>query len=188
MKNSLNVETELAQKLQSELSDLKMVFRTVMEASMAGWWDWRIKDNTEYLSPTLKSMFGYEDHEMDNSPESWQKIIHPDDLPGVFDLFNQHVASKGKIPFDNTVRYFHKSGSIVWVFCRGHVVEWDDNDQPIRMVGTHVDITKLKQTEEELKINVMELENINDLMIERELKMIDLKNEIESLKSNMAIQ
>ena len=131
-------------RLKSELQDKSLVFENILEGSMAGYWDWYIKDNYEYLSPRFKSMFGYEDHEMENHPDEWQKIIHPDDLPGVFELFNKHVESKGRIPFDNEVRYYHKNGNIVWVYCRGKVVEWDEEGNPVRMVGSHVDITAIK--------------------------------------------
>lgn len=143
---------------QKLLLDRNNAFEQLLEGTMAGYWDWMIQENTEYLSPSFKAMFGYEDHEMENAPESWQKIIHPDDLPGVYETFNQHVASKGEIPYDNEVRYFHKDGSIVYVICRGKVIEWDDEGQPIRMVGSHVDITQLKNIENELHSSNRELE------------------------------
>lgn len=145
---------------KKELADKNLIIDTILESTLAGYWDWRIQDNTEYLSPTFKKMFGYEDHEMENKPESWQEILHPDDLASVFDLFDKHVASKGEIPFNNTVRYFHKNGGIVNVFCQGHVVEWD-GDTPIRMIGAHIDVTQLKQSEEHLTNRNAELEEFS---------------------------
>ncbi|MEM9445529.1 MAG: PAS domain S-box protein [Verrucomicrobiota bacterium] len=133
-------------------------FEAVLEGTLAGYWDWFIQDDQEYLSPAFKRMFGYEDHEMENHPSSWQKIIYPDDLPGVFELFDQHVTSKGEVPFHNEVRYFHKDGSIVWVFCRGKVIEWDREGRPVRMVGSHIDITPLKEIQVKLLESNKELE------------------------------
>jgi PAS domain S-box-containing protein len=138
-------KAELAKMLQNH----DEVFHHVLEGTMAGYWDWNIPANTEYLSPTFKAMFGYEDHEMENSPESWQKIIYEDDLPGVFDVFNKHISSKGEIPYANECRYYHKDGSIVWVYCKGKVIEWAEDGSPIRMIGSHVDITELKAKEAE---------------------------------------
>ncbi|MUH37095.1 PAS domain S-box protein [Zobellia amurskyensis] len=132
-------------KLEQELLDKNIMFEQILEITMAGFWDWNIPEKTEYFSPTFKKMFGYEEDELENTPESWQKIIHPDDLPGVFDNFEKHVKSKGKIPYDNEVRYFHKDGGIVWVWCKGNVIEWNENDEPIRMVGSHINITNLKR-------------------------------------------
>ncbi len=143
---------------EKALMDKNMAFEQVLEGTMAGYWDWMIQEGTEYLSTTFKQMFGYEDHEMENKPESWQEIIHPDDLPGVYEAFDKHVQTKGEFPYDNQVRYYHKDGSIVWVLCRGKVIVWDKDEKPVRMVGSHVDITPLKKIEEELFNSNRELE------------------------------
>lgn len=144
---NLSTENQL-EELKKKLRDQEILFDNILEGTLAGYWDWYIQDDYEYMSPGFKSMFGYEDHEIPNHPTAWQEIIHPDDLPYVFEVFDKHVSSKGKIPYDNQVRYFHKDGSIVWVYCRGKVIEWDETGQPIRMVGCHVDITKLKKAED----------------------------------------
>lgn len=127
------------------------MYETILEQSLAGYWDWDIKTNKEYLSPAFKSMFGYREEEMENRPESWQRIIFQDDLPGVLKVFNAHVKSRGKIPYYSQVRYRHKNGSTVWVICTGKVIEWDGRGKPLRMVGCHIDITKLKAAEEAVK-------------------------------------
>jgi len=173
--------------LKSRIQETDMLFEHIVEVATAGWWDWHIKENHEYLSPSFKMMFGYEDHEMDNSPESWQKIIHPDDLIVVLHHFDNHVKSKGDIPYRNIVRYYHKNGSIIWVNCSGKIIEWDQHDNPVRMVGTHVDITELKEVEQDLQNKVLELERINELIVERELRMIELKKEIALLKSTRPV-
>ena len=147
----VNQLKEEIKNLKQQLHDKEIVFNNILDSTLAGYWDWYIQDNYEYLSPTFKSMFGYEDHELPNSPETWQKIIHPEDLKKVLKIFDKHVATKGEFPYDNEVRYFHKNGAIVWVYCRGKVIEWDNEGKPVRMVGCHVDITKLKQAEEAKK-------------------------------------
>ena len=138
-------------EVRTELGERTLVLETVLESTLAGYWDWSIQEGTEYLSPTFKSMFGYEDHELPNSPDSWQKIIHPDDLPFVLECFARHVETKGEYPYDNEVRYFHKNGSIVWVLCKGKVIEWNDKGEPLRMIGSHIDITNMKSAALELE-------------------------------------
>jgi PAS domain S-box-containing protein len=123
------------------------VLKEILEQSLAGYWDWDIPSGNEYLSPSFKQMFGYEDHEIENRAESWQKLIFAEDLPGVLENFDLHVKSKGKVPFKKEVRYHHKDGSTVWVICTGKVIEWDDDGHARRMVGCHIDITERKQTE-----------------------------------------
>ena len=101
------------------------------------------------MSPRFKAMFGYADDEIENTPVAWQNLIHEDDLPKVLKSFETHVASGGKIPYENEVRYRHKDGSTLWVMSRGRVVEWTDDGQPQRMMGIHVDITDMHKTQEQ---------------------------------------
>ncbi|WP_216351395.1 PAS domain S-box protein [Leptolyngbya sp. 'hensonii'] len=140
-------EHRRTERLQLEFDLLE----TILEVTLAGYWDWNIPEHQEYLSPTFKQMLGYEDHELPNIPETWQGLIFPEDLPGVMACFDRHVQSQGQLPFYNEVRYHHKNGSIVWVICAGQVIEWDEHHQPLRMVGCHIDITDLKHTETSLK-------------------------------------
>jgi len=145
-------------ELQNKLDQQEFFYTSILDDTLAGYFDWKVKENYEFLSPTFKKMFGYEDHEMENSPDAWQKIIFEKDLPKMLDVFEKHVKSKGKEPFSAEIRYHHKNGSIIWVFCRGKVVEWDDNNNPLRVIGSHVDITQLKQAEEVANKYAKELE------------------------------
>jgi PAS domain S-box-containing protein len=154
--------TERKQAVE-ELMAQRHTYEQIIEQSLAGYWDWDLPTGYEYLSPTFKKMFGYEDNEIENSAESWQKLIFSEDLPIVIEKFNQHIESKGKIPFYTEVRYHHKDGSIVWVICTGKVIEWDDNEKAIRMIGCHIDITTRKNIEQEL-IKAKERAQESDLL------------------------
>lgn len=134
-------------KKYTSIEDFELLSQTALESSLAGYWDWNIMTNEEYLSPRFKQMFGYNDDEMENKPESWQRIAFQEDLPKMFESFEAHVKSRGKVPFKSVVRYHHKNGHIVWVRCNGKVVEWSDNNEPLRAIGCHVDITEEKEAE-----------------------------------------
>lgn len=137
--------------IEQKLAEQRWSYEQILEQSMAGYWDWDIKQGAEYLSPGFKQMFGYADHEMENSPDAWQKIIFKEDLTTVLASFAKHVASHGESPFDNTVRYHHKNGSTVWVRCVGKVIEWDSEQHPLRMVGCHINLTKEMAIRSELQ-------------------------------------
>lgn len=150
-----------AERLQAERLRLEFqLLETILEVTFAGYWDWDIPGNQQYLSPTLKRMFGYADHELPNVPETWQRLIFAEDLPGVMACFNQHVASRGQIPYYNEVRYHHKDGSTVWVICSGRVIEWDQAGHPLRMIGCHIDITERKRAETQLQASEAELRGL----------------------------
>lgn len=146
-------------KKYTDIADLEFLSETALESSLAGYWDWDMVTNSEYLSPRFKEMFGYADHEMENSPEAWQKVAFQEDLAEMFEAFTKHVESKGIIPFNSVVRYHHKDGSTVWVRCNGKVVSWSAQGQPLRAIGCHVDITEEKERELELE-RVIEEKNV----------------------------
>ena len=123
------------------------VLEHILDNILAGYWDWDIPNHQEYLSPGFKQMFGYADHELPNSPDSWQNLIFPEDLAKVLVCFDRHVQSRGKIPFYNEVRYRHRDGSTVWVICTGQTIEWDTEGNPVRMIGCHIDISDRKRAE-----------------------------------------
>ncbi|MEO1403562.1 MAG: PAS domain S-box protein [Cyanobacteria bacterium J06635_1] len=146
-----------AEQIRQELTILEQILDNIL----AGYWDWDIPDHSEYLSPGFKRMFGYEDHELPNTPDSWQNLIFPEDLTKVLSCFERHVQSRGKIPYCNEVRYRHKDGSTVWVNCSGQVIEWDAVGNPIRMIGCHIDMSDRKRAEEQIRRYAAQLEVSN---------------------------
>lgn len=162
------LELERAEKgrkqVEENLNDQEKVLVDILEDTLSGYWDWDLVNNTEYLSPAFKLMFGYQDHELENSPETWQKMIFPEDLPIALENFDKHVKTRGLHPFYQEVRYRHRDGSTVWVICAGRVIEWQEDGSPVRMVGCHVDVTQQKRTEKLLSSKTGELaERVKEL-------------------------
>jgi PAS domain S-box-containing protein len=150
-------ERLLTEQVRQELKLLENVFDTLL----AGYWDWDLQNNEEYLSPKFKQAFGYEDDELPNSPETWQHLIFDEDLVIVLDCFERHVQSRGEVPYYNEVRYRHKDGSTIWVICSGQVIVWDECDRPMRMIGCHIDITDRKLAETKLMQTTAQLATSN---------------------------
>jgi PAS domain S-box-containing protein len=163
--------TELSKnELIIKINDLHKEMEVFLEYSFDGYWDWYIQEDYEYMSPHFWSMFGYDYRDKEHKPSEWQDIIHPEDLEIALENFNKHCDSRGKYPYEQEVRYMHKNGEYVTVFCRGQVVKWNEKGEPLRMIGTHSDLTK------EHKFN--ELEKFKDIFLNREERIIELKNEI----------
>lgn len=127
----------------------KELLETIIENPLSGYWDWDILNHTQYYSPSFKEMFGYAEDELENVPETWQKLVYKEDLSKALKQFDMHVKSKGSIPYYNELRYHHRNGSTVWVICSGRVTEWLDG-KPLRMVGMHINISQMKQFEQRL--------------------------------------
>jgi PAS domain S-box-containing protein len=150
---TLNCITDITEQKVAEeaLRIERRILKEILEATLAGYWDWDVRAGREYLSPTYKRMFGYAEDELADRPGIWKELIFPEDLPLVRETFRRHVASRGEVPYYNEVRYRHKNGSTVWVISTGKVIAWDEAGKPLRMVGCLVDITASKQAEQELR-------------------------------------
>jgi len=138
------LEEEL-QKTKKSFKELNLIFNTILESTLAGYWDWHIEENYNFMSHNYKKMLGYAPDEVPNDPNWWADNTHPDDVKKFMGSFEEHVKNKGVNPITQELRFYHKNGNVVWVYCRSKVVEWDTNGQPLRMIGCHIDITELKK-------------------------------------------
>ena len=109
---------------------------------------------------TTKSaeILGYSLNELGSTSEKWNKLTHPDDWPMVEEALMAHF--EGKTPYyEAEYRAKTKSGEWKWILGHGRVTKRDEDGRPLQAIGTHVDINKLKQTENELREREKELEN-----------------------------
>ncbi|WP_394560752.1 ATP-binding protein [Aquipseudomonas alcaligenes] len=77
--------------------------------------------------------------------------VHPDDLPRVRHLRLSMADENTEDFFEAEYRYADAHGHYVWLLSRGKVIERDERGRAVRAAGTHVDITRLKQVQEELR-------------------------------------
>lgn len=124
-----------------EMREHKTRLRAILDHSLDGWWDWRIPEDVEYFSPRFAAILGYSQGELPNAPAAWMDRIHPVDLQVALTNFDEHVRTRGEHPYWQIVRYTHREGHEIRVICRGAVVEWGPDGEPLRMIGTHVDVT-----------------------------------------------
>jgi PAS domain S-box-containing protein len=123
--------------------------RYTLDATNDGLWDWNLSTGVVYWSPRSYTMLGYDPDEFSVTYEVWRSLIHPDDLP-TCEPTVQASLETGE-PFVIEFRYQRKDGSWQWILGRGRCVERDANGNPLRMLGTHLDLTERKQAEEALR-------------------------------------
>ena len=119
------------------------------DATQIGYWDWDLTTSEVYLSPGWKKQLGYEDHEMPNRFEEWETRLHPDDRSPTLEAVEDYVAGR-RDDYDIEFRLRHKDGSYRWIHTRADMRR-DDNGEPCRLFGCHVNITATKEHEQELR-------------------------------------
>lgn len=107
-----------------------------------GLWDWNLIQKKIYFSPRWKSMLGYSDRQIGNSPEYWFDRIHPADKEQVERLIAQHLKGQNR-HFESEYRILDSRGEYQWVLCRG-LARLDQNGKAFRFAGSQTDITDRK--------------------------------------------
>lgn len=144
-------EHYLAKELYERVRTDSDLFEFLQNGSLDGIWYWDLENpEHEWMSPRFWELFGYDPADKEHLASEWQDMIHPEDLATSLDNFEKHKADPSH-PYDQYVRYRHRDGSTVWVRCRGLAIR-DETGKPIRMLGTHIDVTALKRAQSEVRI------------------------------------
>lgn len=136
-------------RAEESLMESEKRFNLAIAGTGAGLWDWDMIKNKVYFSPRWKLMLGYEDSEIENDFTGWQKLWHPDDIEKIQKAINDYLEGKTE-KYEIEHRLLHKNGDWRWILTRGDTIK-DDFGNPIRWVGTNIDISNIKRIEERLK-------------------------------------
>jgi len=130
-----------------------------LEGSDDGAWDWDIANDTTWFSPRWKALLGYTETEFANNYDSWRKIMHPDDWPWVQATMDAYLTRRTEA-YSVECRMQHKDGSWRWILTRGKA-RFSAEGRPLRMIGTHTDVTTWRETEADLRLAREQSEQLN---------------------------
>ena len=123
-------------------------FRLIARAANDVLWDWDLTTNRIWWSDGLQRTFGYDVASVEQGIESWTSRVHPDDYPGV-DADIQRLIDSRDESWSGEYRFQHADGSYRYVLDRAYVVR-NASGQAVRMVGSMLDLTVRKETEDAL--------------------------------------
>ena len=142
--------------------------RAVIDGTRVGTWEWNIKTGDTVFNERWAEICGYTLAELAPvSIQTWLDLTHPDDLKRSEDKLQAHFRGDAD-EYDCRCRMRHKDGHWVWVHDRGRVFEWDEDRQPLKMYGTHADITEEMRTLEQLDVQNRALRILNDLALDQD--------------------
>ncbi|HMD55326.1 MAG TPA: PAS domain-containing protein, partial [Phycisphaerae bacterium] len=140
------------QKLLEEIQQRKQSeerYRLAETGVNDGLWDWDMAADKIYFSTRWKSMLGYCDSEISDSPGEWFGRMHKQDLPRLLADQKEHFEGRSE-QLRGEYRILHKDGQYRWILCRG-VVVLDSNGRVVRAAGSFTDITDRKMAEDQLR-------------------------------------
>lgn len=153
MINTRNTAKRLAEQQTQEIVTSKALLEQsefrwhfALEGAGDGVWDWDIAHGSVYYAKRWKEMLGYSEDEVGDSLDEWKNRIHPEDRQAALAIAEDYFAGK----LDNYFiehRLLCKDGRYKWIVSRGRIVARDEAGKPLRIIGTHADISKRKQME-----------------------------------------
>jgi PAS domain S-box-containing protein len=120
-----------------------------LEGASQAVWEWNVETDEVFYSPSWKTMLGFQPHEISNNLSEWESRVHPEDLPLVLEQIQHHL--EGRTPFYSSEhRMLCKDGTYKWILDQGKVMSRTADGKPLRVLGTHSDITQRKWTEKRI--------------------------------------
>jgi len=158
------VSTDITEqkRREQEVTRLKEQLELAVEGANLGLWDWDRTTDAVKFSEQWAQMLGYSLDEIEPHLEEWRQRVHPDDLDTVEGVLNEHIAGETE-RYDVEHRMQTADGGWKWIRTIGRVAERDEEGEPVRVAGIHLDITEAKVYERTLEKQRNNMEVLNQI-------------------------
>ena len=160
LSSQIKVAAAHSQQVEKKSQNSSDLANLAIQINNQGIWNWNIESDEYFYSVRWKEMLGYSESEIDQRSSEWWSRIHPDDVDSVKASLEDHLAAK-TADFITEYRMKCKDGSIIWMLNRGQVLR-NAEGKPLRMVGTHTDITQNKELEVKVREHEQQQSEIFD--------------------------
>ncbi|MEE3717688.1 PAS domain S-box protein [Tumidithrix elongata RA019] len=173
-------------KAEEDVRDSEERLRLALMAANQGLYDLNLQTGEAIVSPEYATMLGYDSAEFHETNAKWIEWLHPDDLERVAGTYQAYV-NREIADYVVEFRQRTKNGDWKWILSLGKIVEWDELGQPLRMLGTHTDISDRKAAEALLQQQAQQLEEYTQTLEHRvEERTQELSQALSNLQSTQA--
>jgi len=147
---------------EAQLSEYNMSKRLidVMDVGRIAWWEWDLTTGQVVFDEKKATMIGYEVSEFPTDVYEICSLIHPDDYEMAMTAMRNHLTGKEAF-YKVTYRIRRKDGDYAWYFDRGYVSERDSLGNPVKLIGSVIDVSELKEMEIQLARNERLIDRAN---------------------------
>lgn len=117
-----------------------------VRAGHVGLFDWDLSNDHVYYSSEYKRQLGYGDEDFGDDVTAWRTRVHPEDIRVAQDHIDEYLADP-MTGYSSEFRMRTKDGKYRWILAQASLVT-DASGRPVRMLGSHIDITDRKTVEE----------------------------------------
>ena len=157
------VDNTAGKQADAQLRASEEQLKLVLSGSDLGYWDWNIATGAVQRNARWAEMLGYTHEEIQNSVKQWIDFIHPDDRQKAWQSIADHLEGKTD-KHCLEYRMLTKEGGFHWILDCAKIVSYDPDGKPLRMCGTHTDITDRKQIEASMQLASLIYKNSSEAM------------------------
>lgn len=146
----VNMDITPLKQTEAALQESQERLQLAMAGGDLGLWDTNFETGASVYNEQWAEMLGYTLDEISPDLSAWDRLVHTDDRQRVIDAWERHTEGRTEM-FEAEHRLRTKSGAWKWILTRGKAIQWGARGNPIRGVGIHMDISRLKKAEKFLK-------------------------------------
>ncbi|MRR49876.1 MAG: diguanylate cyclase [Rhodocyclaceae bacterium] len=161
LETNRHLEETVAQRTEA-LRASEQRLTLALAAANEAWWDWDLASGNTLLSPSYHTMLGYAEGELPSTYAAWRKLVHPDDLVVVEARQHQVLMVDRSDSVAALLRMRAKDGSWRWISSHATVVSRDGDGNPLRVIGTNLDVTRQHEAEEKLRLAATVFEHAHE--------------------------
>lgn len=159
------------ERTEAVLAEDRQHLTNVLDGTAAGTWDWHIDSGALIVNERWAGMLGRTRAELEPiRGATWERLCHAGDLVEAQAAMQRHLAGEDE-RYSAEFRMRHADGHWVWIESTGHVFKRDAEGRPLRLAGTHLDISRRKADEQRLHDDARALEAANRQL--RDLAILD---------------
>ncbi len=144
---SLFNNLEISKNKEVTVKDKKLSL--AVSAAGIGTWEYNLITEVAIYDEEWCNMLGYALREVETNMLFWEKLIHSEDMSMIKDARNKHLQGDTEY-YEAGYRCKHKNGHWIWIFSKGRIIEWNKKEEPVKIIGIHLNISKQKEMEKEL--------------------------------------
>lgn len=160
---------DITERMRAELQVRQSLqrYRSFIEASNTGAWEFDIERNRLDCSPEYFYMLGMDPRNLSlrapaGSLDVWTELMHPDDRDMAKECFQSYVRERPESLYEIKFRLRHVERGWIWILSRGRLLCDADGGTTGRIVGTHIDIDDYVRADEQLRLTARIFEQSNE--------------------------
>lgn len=151
--NGRIIDISEVERQKQRIKSLEEKVEFAIETSNIGIWDWDLVANTMHYSLQSLKVLEHEATLFLKHAKRWDEIIHPDDIDKYNSVLQDHLDNNTSF-YEHLHRVLTSNDKYSWIITRGRVVERDINGKPLKIIGTHTNVSSQKEKELELEKNI----------------------------------